>query len=104
MFQDQLREVVAHVKRVQQKQQELMGKVQQIADSVAEQQRALEAQQEVFEVSIRSYARMYIYSTYVLYCMTCTYILHSCSHKLHAQLHTFGSMDKSVFKNHAYIN
>ena len=49
MSQDQLREVVAHVKRVQQKQQESMGKVQQIADSVAEQKRALEAQQEVFE-------------------------------------------------------
>ena len=31
-----------------------MGKVQQIADSVAEQQRALEAQQELFEVSIHT--------------------------------------------------
>ena len=64
------------MKRVQQKQQESMGKVQQIADSVAEQKRALEAQQEVFEVSIRSYARMYIYSTYVLYCIMlhCMYV------------------------------
>ena len=69
MFQDQLREVVAHVKRVQQKQQEAMGKVQQTADSVAEQQRALEAQQEVFEVSIGSYsyAHMYIVHMTVLY-------------------------------------
>ena len=55
MLQDELRQTESVVTRVQRKQQDLMGKVQEIADSVAGQERALEAQKTLFEVSTVMY-------------------------------------------------